>query len=98
MADASIGFGRKDCGLGLFGMPTNELALSSKQMCWRIDVLLDWSRADLPHPTAPSARDGTVDELEDLRSCVNRRIFSQSAISGTMVCAKAREQVPMTHC
>ena len=68
MADASTGFGRKDCGLSLFGMSNYELTLSSKQMYWCNDVLLDWSRAGLPHPTAPPARDGTVvDELEDLR-------------------------------
>ena len=59
MIDTSIGFGRKDCGLSLLGMSNYELALSSKQMYWSVDVLLDWSRAGLPHPTAPPARDGT---------------------------------------
>ena len=44
------------------------------------DVLLDWSRAGLPHPTAPlllftpPARDGTVDEVEDLRLCESEGI------------------------
>ncbi len=40
-------------------------------------------RAVLPHPTAPPARDGSIDELEDLELCVLGG--SQSAISGTMV-------------
>ena len=39
--------------------------------------------AALPHPTAPPARDGSIDELEDLKLCVLGG--SQSAISGTMV-------------
>ena len=47
-------------------MSNYELALSSKQMYWCVDVLLDWSRAGLPHPTAPPARDGTVDDSRTL--------------------------------
>ena len=60
----------RECGLSLFGMSNYELALRSSR--WN-NVLMDcWieGRAALPHPTAPPARDGSIDELEDLELCV----------------------------
>ena len=43
----------------------------------------------LAPPDRPTSEGRNFLTLEDLWSCVNRRVFSQSAISGTMVCAMA---------